>query len=101
MARTYDIGLKEALSLTFDAIGTLPPVPMPVHEAGGLVAATDMKAVVDCPSATSSLRDGYAVVSADIEGASRENGISLKYPVPWRPGILLKNRSGPVKRLTF
>ena len=78
MARTYDIGLKEALSLTFQAIGTLPPVHMPVHEAGGFVAAKDIKAVVDCPSATSSLRDGYAVVSADIAPASPEKGIGLK-----------------------
>jgi len=79
MARTYDIGLNEALSLTFGAIGTLTPVPMPVHEVVGHVVAEDLKAVVDCPSATSSLRDGYAVVSADIAGASRENGISLRF----------------------
>jgi molybdopterin molybdotransferase len=78
MTRTYDIGLKEALTLTFDAIGTLPPTPLPVHEAGGFVAAKDIKAVVDCPSATSSLRDGYAVVSADIAKATPANGIPLK-----------------------
>jgi len=78
MARTYDIGLKEALSLTFEAIGTLPPAPMPLHEAGGFVAAEDMEAKVDCPSATSSLRDGYAVISEDITGASRKNGIPLR-----------------------
>ena len=55
MAKTYDIGLKEALSLTFDTIGTLKPVTMPVHEVCGHVAAEDLRAVVDCPSATSSL----------------------------------------------
>ena len=77
MGRTYDIGLEEALSLTFDAIGTLKPVSVPVHEGGGLVASEDLMAAVDCPSATSSLRDGYAVISADIEKASRGNGIPL------------------------
>ncbi|MCP4576217.1 MAG: molybdopterin molybdotransferase MoeA [Deltaproteobacteria bacterium] len=77
MGRTYDIGLKEALSLTFNAIGTLKPVPVPVHEGCGLVASEDLAGVVDCPSATSSLRDGYAVISADIEKASRGNGIPL------------------------
>ena len=77
MARSYDIGLKEALSLTLDAIGTLKPVPMPVHEVCGLVASEDLTAMVDCPSATSSMRDGYAVNSADIEKASRVNGIPL------------------------
>ncbi|MCD6294901.1 MAG: molybdopterin molybdotransferase MoeA, partial [Deltaproteobacteria bacterium] len=78
MGRTYDIGLKEALSLTFDAIRTLKPASAPVHEVCDLVAAEDLRAVVDCPSATSSLRDGYAVVSADIAGASRKNGIPLR-----------------------
>ena len=77
MGRTYDIGLKEALSLTLDAIGTLKPVPVPVHEGCGLVASEGLTAVVDCPSATSSMRDGYAVISADIEKASRVNGIPL------------------------
>ena len=77
MGRTYDIGLKEALSLTLDAIGTLTPVPVPVHEGCGLVASENLTAMVDCPSATSSLRDGYAVISADIEKASRENGVLL------------------------
>jgi len=78
MARAYDIGLKEALSLTFGAIRALKPAPMPVHEVCGLVAAEDLKAVVDCPSATSSMRDGFAVVSSDITKASRENGIPLR-----------------------
>ncbi len=78
MPPTYDIGLKEALSLTLDGIGRLKPVLMPVHEACGHVAARDITAMVDCPSATSSLRDGYAVVSRDVAKASPENGIPLK-----------------------
>jgi molybdopterin molybdotransferase len=77
MGRNYDIGLKEALSLTLDTIGTSKPVPVPVHEGCGLVASKDLMAAVDCPSATSSMRDGYAVISADIKEASRENGIPL------------------------
>ena len=78
MVKTYDIGLKEALSITFDVIGTMKPVTMPVHEACGHVAAEDLRAVVDCPSVTSSLRDGYAVLSSDIAGASSERGVSLR-----------------------
>ena len=77
MTRTYDIGLKEALSLTLGGIGAMKPVQVPVHEVCGLVASEDLAAVVDCPSATSSLRDGYAVMSVDIEKASRTNGIPL------------------------
>ena len=78
MAKTYDIGIKEALSITFDAIETMKPVTMPVHESCGHVAAEDLRAVVDCPSVTSSLRDGYAVLSSDIAGASGEQGVSLR-----------------------
>ena len=78
MARSYDIGLKQALSLTLGAVKTLPAVSMPVHEVCDRVAAEDLTAVVDCPSATSSLRDGYAVVSADIAQASPGNGIPLR-----------------------
>ncbi len=78
MTRSYDIGLEEALALTFDAVQPLAPVSMPVHEVGGHVAAKDLRATVDCPSATSSLRDGYAVVSSDIAGASSDNGVSLE-----------------------
>ncbi len=78
MPRNYDIGLEEALKLTFEAIKPLEPVSMPVHETCGHAAAEDLNARVDCPSATSSLRDGYAVVSSDIAEASRDHGISLR-----------------------
>lgn len=78
MIKQYDIGLEEALALTLGAVKTLAPVSLPVHEVCDRVAAEDLLAVVDCPSATSSLRDGYAVVSADIAKASPENGIPLR-----------------------
>ena len=95
MAKTYDIGLKEALSITFDAIGTMKPVTLPVHEACGYVASEDLRAVVDCPSVTSSLRDGYAVLSSDIAGASRDQGISLRIAGSLAAGDPTEKTVGP------
>ncbi len=78
MAAKYDIGLEEALILTIDRLSSLQAVKVPVEDACGLVAAEDCLALVDCPSATASLKDGYAVVSADVEGASNEHPVRLK-----------------------
>ena len=66
---TYDIGFKEALSITLGALPRMSPVTLPVEEVCDRVVAEDLFATVDCPSATSSLKDGYAVVSKDIEAA--------------------------------
>ena len=51
---------------------------LPIDEVCGLVAALDATAVVDCPSASASLKDGYAVVSKDIEKATENNPVKLK-----------------------
>jgi molybdopterin molybdotransferase len=74
----FDIGLKEALSITLGALKRLSPVILPVEEVCGRVAAEDLFATVDCPSAASSLRDGFAVVSNDIEEASEAKPVRLR-----------------------
>ncbi|MFH1083781.1 MAG: gephyrin-like molybdotransferase Glp [Pseudomonadota bacterium] len=74
----YDIGLEEALSMTLGSLKCLSPVVLPVDKISGLVAAEDIFAVTDCPSATSSLKDGYAVVSKDIQGASETRPVRLR-----------------------
>jgi len=76
--REYDIGLKEALSITLGALKQVSPVTLPVEEACGRVAAEDLFAPVDCPSAASSLRDGYAVILKDIEEASEAKPVRLR-----------------------
>ncbi len=74
----YDIGLKQALSMMFDRLKPLLAKDVPVFEAVGLAAAEDVVAKVDCPSAAVSLKDGYAVVSDDLEGACKSRQVRLK-----------------------
>ena len=78
MYAEYDIGLEEALSKTLDQLTPLAPVCLPVDEVGGLVAAENCIARADCPSAPTSLKDGYAVVAADLEDASQDRPVKLK-----------------------
>ena len=78
MPKKYDIGFEEALSLTMHRLSPLSAVSKTVDEAGGFVVAEDCRAVVDCPSATASLKDGYAVISADLKEASRDNPVRLR-----------------------
>ena len=74
----YDISFEEALSMVLGFLKRLSPVDLPVDEVCDLVAAEDLFASADCPSATSSLKDGYAVVSKDIEGASKAHPVKLR-----------------------
>jgi molybdopterin molybdotransferase len=78
MCAEYDIGLEEALSKTLDQLTPLAPVCLPVDEVGGLVAAENCIARADCPSAPTSLKDGYAVVAANLENASQDRPVKLK-----------------------
>jgi len=77
MYEKYDIGFEEALTLTFERLSRLKAVKKPVAEACGFVLAEDCHAVVDCPSATISLKDGYAVTSSDVADASRVEPVRL------------------------
>lgn len=55
----------------------LKPVVVPLDKALGLVCAGNTYAMANCPSIDSSLKDGFAVVSADIAEASPLNPIRL------------------------
>jgi len=78
MTTKYDIGFEEALTLTLDRLSTLKAIDIPVDEACCFVVAEDCHAVVDCPSTTTSLKDGYAVISADVNETSKGNPVRLK-----------------------
>ncbi|MBW1903439.1 MAG: molybdopterin molybdotransferase MoeA [Deltaproteobacteria bacterium] len=78
MPEKYDIGFKEALSLTLERLSPLEAVDIPVDKACGFVTAEDCCAVVDCPSTTASLKDGYAVISRDVTGASKDHPVRLE-----------------------
>jgi molybdopterin molybdotransferase len=70
---TY-IGFDEARSLIEGSLEPLPPEELEVGDAAGRVIATDAIAVVDSPSVDASSRDGFAVIAADLEEATREDG---------------------------
>lgn len=78
MSTEYDIGFKKALSKMFGQLTRLAPVDLLVDKVGGLVAAGNCVAEVSCPSAPASLKDGYAVVSADLEDASEGRPAKLR-----------------------
>jgi molybdopterin molybdotransferase len=78
MRAGYDIGFEEALSRTLERLTPLAPVCLGVDEVEGLAAAQDCVAKADCPSAATSSKDGFAVVSADIVNASEGRPVKLK-----------------------
>ena len=55
----------------------LQPVAIPLEKTLGLVCAENTSAIVNCPTADSSLKDGFAVASEDITEASPLNPIRL------------------------
>ncbi|MEJ2223027.1 MAG: molybdopterin molybdotransferase MoeA, partial [Desulfobacterales bacterium] len=50
----------------------------PLDQLTGNILAEDIVARVDAPSSTSSRKDGYAVISSDLAGATEENPVELK-----------------------
>ncbi|MBW8016446.1 MAG: molybdopterin molybdotransferase MoeA [Planctomycetes bacterium] len=74
----YDIGFEEALSKTLQRLTPLPPIDIEIDKAAGLAVAEKCIAAVNCPSASSSTKDGYAVVSQDLDNASQGSPVKLK-----------------------
>jgi len=59
-------------------IQPLPPEQVELQEGKGRITAGEVRAVSACPSTDASLKDGLAVVSADIAGASGEHPVTLQ-----------------------
>ena len=72
------IGLKEALDLTLANVHRGPTETLPLSRLTGRILAENIISLVDCPSISSSRKDGYAVQSMDLAGASEENPVNLK-----------------------
>ena len=58
-------------------LDSLQPVAVSLAKALGLVCAEDVCATANCPTVDSSLKDGFAVISADIADASLSNPVTL------------------------
>ena len=72
------IGYQEAIDLTLAHISPLNSIEIPLNDSTNHRSASDVHALVDSPSVNTSLKDGYAVYSEDIETASSERPVKLE-----------------------
>jgi molybdopterin molybdotransferase len=72
------ISFEEALELTLANVAEGQTERLPLDQLTGKILAEDIIARVDAPSSTSSRKDGYAVISSDLAGATEENPVELK-----------------------
>ncbi len=72
------IGFAKALQLTLDAITPLEHGNSSLFNLINRVAASDLLALVNSPESDVSLKDGYAVCSADIAQACPERPVQLR-----------------------
>ena len=71
------IGFKEALDITLANVHVGPTEVLPLSRLTGRTLAENMASRVDCPSLSSSRKDGYAVQSPDLSEASEDNPVTL------------------------
>ncbi|CAB1073506.1 hypothetical protein JY97_17530 [Alkalispirochaeta odontotermitis] len=71
------IGYKEALELTLSHVSPGVAETLPLEHLVGRTLAEDVVARVDCPSVSSSRKDGYAVVAADLAQADEQHPVRL------------------------
>ncbi len=72
------IGFKNALDLTLSNVPVGKTEFIPLRQLTHRILAEDVVARVDCPSSSSSRKDGYAVVSSDISEACSQIPITLE-----------------------
>ncbi len=77
MVRTLPLGLEEALRLTLERVEPLPHVRVELLDGLSHALAEDICATVDSPSIDASMKDGYAVISGEVEDATREHPVRL------------------------
>ncbi len=76
---TSTISLEEARRLLLDHLRPIARIErLPLSAAGGRVAAADIASLMDVPPFARSAMDGYAVISADLSGASLEGPVRLR-----------------------
>jgi molybdopterin molybdotransferase len=72
------VGYKEAFDLISNNIGPVGTEKLPLALSVGRIASEDIVARVSYPSNDVSLKDGFAIISGDIEKASAEQPVRLK-----------------------
>lgn len=76
--KEMSLGLGEALRLTLAHIRPLPPEYVSLVDSIDRIAASDLFALVDSPSVDTSRKDGYAVISGDVAGATCDDPVRLR-----------------------
>jgi molybdopterin molybdotransferase len=72
------LSVEEALAQVLSAFHPLEGEQVPIVAALGRVLAEDVYADVDIPPHHNSAMDGYAVIAADVAGASAETPVALR-----------------------
>ena len=73
------ISYEEALNTILDSVVAMDVEEIPLHQCAGYVLSRDLPAVMDLPPFHNSAMDGYAVISASVEGASKDRPAVLTY----------------------
>jgi molybdopterin molybdotransferase len=74
--KTY-ISFKEALKLCLANVPAGEIVHLPLDQLNGKILAEEISSRVDCPSLTTSRKDGYAVISEDVARATDRHPVKL------------------------
>lgn len=71
------VPVEDLLDRILDTVRPLPHFPQPLMEVLGLAVAEDVYAPIALPTFDNSAMDGYAVVAADLPGASADAPVQL------------------------
>ncbi|MEJ5912855.1 molybdopterin molybdotransferase MoeA [Pseudokineococcus sp. 1T1Z-3] len=93
--------LEEHLAVVLDGAGPLAPQRLPLLEALDLVLAEDVVAGMSLPRFDGSSMDGYAVLAADVAGASAQEPAVLDVvgDVPAGAAVVAPLRAGAAVRV--
>jgi molybdopterin molybdotransferase len=72
------ISFKEAFDLTLANVSVGRTETLALDQLTGKILSADISSEVDCPSSSTSRKDGYAVKSADLSRASAQHPVKLK-----------------------
>jgi molybdopterin molybdotransferase len=96
------IGFKEALDLTLSNLPDNDTEILPLNRLTAKILAKDIVAKVDCPSISTSRKDGFAVLSTDLSGAGDQTPVTLSVIGSLAAGCSaeLEIKSGQTVRVT-
>ena len=77
MVAALDIGFREALGLVLEGIAPMPVETVALVDALDRVGARQLVAEVNSPSVDAALKDGYAVISAEVATATAGRPVRL------------------------